>query len=65
MSRPTDTERGARIALDICDVKINQRDLFPSRRAPSLKFWREVRDAAAEQLEECAWERSVAREVHA
>ena len=38
MSRPTDTERGARIALDICDVKINQRDLFPSRRAPSLKF---------------------------
>ncbi|CAN7348063.1 hypothetical protein LJR168_002001 [Pseudoxanthomonas sp. LjRoot168] len=53
MARTTDTERGARIALDIAQTKRIQRDLFPSRRAPSLKFWREVERIATEQIDEC------------
>ncbi|ATS21379.1 MULTISPECIES: hypothetical protein [Xanthomonas] len=53
MARPTDTERGARIALDYVDSKLIQRDLFPTRRAPSLKFWREIKAIATEHLAEC------------
>ncbi|WP_082336388.1 hypothetical protein [Xanthomonas citri] len=53
MARPTDTERGARIALDYVESKLIQRDLFPSRRAPPLKFWREIKAIATEHLAEC------------
>ncbi|RJN05310.1 hypothetical protein DEG02_021145 [Xanthomonas vasicola] len=53
MARPTDTERGARIALDYVESKLIQRDLFPTRRTPSLKFWREIRSIATEHLAEC------------
>lgn len=53
MARTTDTERGARIALDYVESKLIQRDLFPSRRAPSLKFWREIKQVATYHLAEC------------
>ncbi|QBG95943.1 hypothetical protein EYC55_11350 [Xanthomonas oryzae] len=53
MSRTTDTERGARIALDYVELKLIQRDLFPTRRAPSLKFWREIKAVVTEHLAEC------------
>lgn len=61
MARTTDTERGAKIALDVAQTKRIQRDLFPSRRAPSLKFWREIERIAEEQLQECRG----LREAHA
>lgn len=53
MSRPTDTERGARIAHEFAQLKLIQCDLFPSRRTPPLKFWREIAAIASEQLAEC------------
>ena len=48
MSRPTDTERGARIALEICDQQIRQPDLFPG--ALDAPFWLEIHHAAVAEL---------------
>ncbi|APP84820.1 hypothetical protein BI317_12265 [Xanthomonas hortorum pv. gardneri] len=53
MSRPTDTERGARIALEFVESKLIQRELFPTRRTPPLKFWRQIKQIAADHLAEC------------
>ncbi len=61
MSRPTNTERGARIAYDLAQLKLIQRELFPSRRTPPLKLWREIAAIASEQLAEC----QALREAHA
>lgn len=51
MSRPTDTERGARIAWDFAFEREIQKELFASDLDP--EFWRRVRMAAEEQLQEC------------
>ena len=48
MSRPTDAERGARIALEICDEQIRQPDLFPG--ALDAPFWLEIHHAAVAEL---------------
>lgn len=48
MSRPTDAERGARLALDICDRQIRQPDLFPG--ALDAGFWLEIHHAAVAEL---------------
>lgn len=50
MSRPTDTERGARIALAICDQQL-QPQLFPTD--PPAEFWLEIHHAAVATLNEC------------
>ena len=51
MARITDTERGARIALDIASARILQPHMFGDR--PDYAFWQSVRIAAQEQLIEC------------
>lgn len=51
MSRPTDTERGARMACVVAMVKQRQPDLFPG--ALDAEFWYSVERAADEQLAEC------------
>lgn len=51
MSRPTDTERGARLALDIAELKVHQPDLFLD--ALSVDFWRDIANAAAVTVAEC------------
>lgn len=58
MSRPTDTERGARIARDTAFVKLNQGDLF--RKPRDRKLWQSILDRADETLEE---ERACRREL--
>lgn len=47
MSRPTDTERGARIALAICDEKLRQLELFP---AFTREFWLDIHHRAVAEL---------------
>lgn len=47
MSRPTDTERGARIALAICDQQL-QPQLFP--RELDRAFWLEIHHVAVAEL---------------
>ena len=51
MARPTDVERGARIALEVAHGKLMQHPLFPEPLGE--EFWRSVRAAAADQLVEC------------
>jgi len=52
MSRPTDMERGARIALGIAQMRCTQPDLFDDQ--PDVDFWREIAHCA--QLEIAAAE---------
>lgn len=51
MSRITDTERGARMALDIAHPLATQLGLFGD--VPGYEFWDAIEAAAAEQLHEC------------
>lgn len=57
MSRPTDTERGARIASDIAFLKLYppQTLLFPHKRlnAAERSFWQKIFAAAEAELAEC------------
>jgi len=48
MARPTDTERGARIALAIAAIKCDQPDLFED--VPDVEFWEAIAEAAALEL---------------
>ena len=50
MSRTTDTERGARMAVEIAYPHVQQRDLFPSTMPTD--FWRGILAAASDQLTE-------------
>ena len=50
MSRRTDAERGALIALAICDQQL-QPQLFP--RDLDAAFWLEIHHQAVAQLDEC------------
>lgn len=50
MSRPTDSERGARIALAAAVAKVAQRDLF--RTAVEDEIWCGIYHAADEALDE-------------
>lgn len=63
MSRPTDTERGARIAAGMANAMLNahyQPNLFPQRLKPKqLQLWKSIAASSAEQLEECAAMRQV------
>jgi len=58
MARPTDTERGAKIALGIAVMRATQPDLF--KDTPDETFWLEIAVHAHEQLEEC----QALRQVH-
>lgn len=57
MSRPTHTERGARIAAWQADQMLRayyEPNLFPQRLSASkLRLWKSIRDAAVDQLSEC------------
>lgn len=52
MSRPTDAQRGARLAFDIAVDVLTQPDLFAD--TPPTEFWESIRAAAFAQLEESA-----------
>lgn len=56
MSRPTDTERGARIVLAICD-----RELMPQLFARDLAtdFWLEIHHQASAVLVEAQWSKAI------
>ncbi|MBD9377956.1 hypothetical protein [Pseudoxanthomonas sp. PXM04] len=51
MSRPTDTERGARLAYDIAIERLQ--DLFPAE-GQGRAFWSTIADESAVTLAECA-----------
>ncbi|HBK46575.1 MAG TPA: hypothetical protein DDZ67_09115 [Xanthomonadaceae bacterium] len=57
MSRPTDTERGARIALDYASALLaaaKGKDLFPVRLTPKHRqLWLGIKRVSEEQLAEC------------
>lgn len=53
MSRPTDIERGARIAHDAATRSLLQPDLFPNT-SPAPDYWRDIVAVATDQLTECA-----------
>lgn len=55
MSRPTDTERGARLAYDIAQEQLQQ--LFPGQL--SREFWAQIADEATVTIAECAFLRQV------
>lgn len=50
MSRPTDTERGARLAYEIAQEQLQQ--LFP---ALPREFWTQIADEASVTLAECSF----------
>lgn len=52
MARITDVERGARLALEIAQVKGTQPDLLDD--GIPVSFWDEIADQAEQQLLECA-----------
>lgn len=54
MSRPTDAQRGARLAYEVALDALTQPDLFSD--APPTEFWEAIRAAAFAQLEDCAAE---------
>ncbi|AXI83599.1 hypothetical protein LPH50_00265 [Xylella taiwanensis] len=56
--RITDTERGARMALEVADIRALQFDLFEVI-PDQLEFWSDIRVAALDQLDECALLRQV------
>ncbi|ALR04616.1 hypothetical protein XFPR_08340 [Xylella fastidiosa] len=51
--RITDTERGARMALNIAEMYVCQLDLWPDSLPQQFDFWLFVRAAALDQLDEC------------
>lgn len=51
MSRPTDTERGARMALEAASIALHP-DLFPELM-PDVEEWQGIFVAAREQIAEC------------
>lgn len=51
MSRPTDAERGAQIALDAALVALHP-DLFPDLM-PDREIWEGIFVAASDQIREC------------
>ncbi|AWG45318.1 hypothetical protein XFFB_08235 [Xylella fastidiosa] len=51
--RITDTERGARMALNIAEMYVRQLDLWPDSLPQQFDFWLSVRAAALDQLDEC------------
>lgn len=51
MSRSTDTERGARIALEASLIALHP-DLFPDMM-PDCEIWQGIFVAASEQIAEC------------
>ncbi|ARO68512.1 hypothetical protein B9J09_08500 [Xylella fastidiosa subsp. pauca] len=51
--RITDTERGARMALNIAEMYVHQLDLWPDSLPQQFDFWLSVRAAALDQLDEC------------
>ncbi|ACB92427.1 hypothetical protein D1605_005055 [Xylella fastidiosa subsp. fastidiosa] len=51
--RITDTERGARMALNIAEMYVHQLELWPDSLSQQFDFWMSVRAAALEQLDEC------------
>ena len=55
VSRPTDTERGARIAYDFALERSIQGEIFAQELDP--EFWQRVVRAARDQLDECEWSR--------
>jgi hypothetical protein len=50
MSRPTDSYRGACIALDMALQRIHQPDLFGE--GVPLEVWERIRDAAYEEIDD-------------
>jgi hypothetical protein len=59
MSRITDTERGARIALDEA-LHVLHPDLFPDMLPQGEQdMWWSILNAARFQLAECRWSREV------
>lgn len=53
MSRPTDTERGARIALNLAIDKFSTWDMFPSEAGfLGDSFWEAICGAASDQIAE-------------
>ncbi|MDD0927857.1 hypothetical protein LOD59_09500 [Xylella fastidiosa subsp. multiplex] len=52
--RITDTERGARMALNIAEMYVRQLDLWSDSLPQQFDFWLFVRAAALDQLDECA-----------
>lgn len=56
MSRPTDTERGARLAYEVAIERLQQ--LFPADGL-SREFWDGIADEAAVVRAECRWLREV------
>jgi hypothetical protein len=61
MSRITDTERGARLALSAAAAALIQPDLFGS--VLPVEFWRDIETAANDQLDECDALRDACRAV--
>lgn len=57
MSRPTDTERGARLAARAAVERMQQEDLFED--VPPSDFWERIFHSAAQQLAEERWAREV------
>ena len=51
MSRPTDVERGARLAYEIAQEQLQQ--LFPGQLP--REFWNEIADEAAVTIAECSF----------
>ncbi|MGY4697411.1 hypothetical protein XfCFBP8356_009400 [Xylella fastidiosa subsp. sandyi] len=51
--RITDTERGARMALNIAEMYVCQMDFWEDTLPQQFDFWMSVRSAALEQLHEC------------
>lgn len=51
MSRPTDAQRGAHIALNTAAAALIQPDLFDA--GLPVEFWKAIERAALDQLEEC------------
>lgn len=50
MSRTTDAERGARIALETAQQRVVQPDLFPT--TPPATYWQAIVYASLHQLED-------------
>lgn len=60
MSRPTNVERGARLAHEIALQHLTQPSLFPTGDAEALAaLMRETMAAANRTIRECEWSRQV------
>ena len=65
MARICNTERGARIALSTANSVLSSHfepSLFPQRLSRKLvAFWKEIAEAATDQMEECQAMREAGR----